>query len=86
MPALSIRVIVRSAHSALERKLVTRALKKAAGNKTESLGQAFLKGAVPALSIHVIVRSAGVPPVSVRVIVRSAHSAPERKLHKPRSL
>ena len=35
----------RSAHSALVRKLVPRALKKATGNITESLGQAFLKGA-----------------------------------------
>ena len=34
---------------------------KVAGNRTESLGQAFLKGAVPALSVHVIVRSAGAP-------------------------
>jgi len=55
VPPQSIRVGRCASGSALgtSGSFVTRAGKKVVGNRTESLGQAFLKGAVPALSIRV---------------------------------
>ena len=80
VPPVSIRVIVRSAHSAPVRKLCN----------PRSLFYllymllTFVCGGVPHLSISK--DRAGVPPVSAHVIVRYAHSALVRKLCNPRSL